>query len=267
MERYRVQPGSAVELASIDPRDTSAFSGGKEEARTELKRLRKRLTELQHVLWADGRHGVLIVLQAMDCGGKDGTIRRVLRGVNPQGVRVMGFGVPSEEELAHDYLWRVHPHAPKAGEVAVFNRSHYEDVLVVRVMDLAPSDIWARRYDHIVGFEQLLTDEGTTIVKLMLHISREEQAERLRARLEDPQKRWKYNASDLEHRARWDDYMAAYEEALRRTSTADAPWYVVPADRKWYRDLVVARILVAALERLELRYPQPVEALEAVAVL
>jgi len=217
--------------------------------------MHKRLAELQQLLWADGTRAVLVVIQAMDTGGKDGTIRKVFSGVNPQGVDVTGFGVPSSEELSHDYLWRVHRRAPAKGRIGIFNRSHYEDVLVVRVNDLVPQERWERRYDHIVDFERLLTDEGTAVVKIMLHISQDEQRERLQARLADPAKNYKFNPGDLDVRKQWDDYMEAYEEALVRTSSETAPWFVVPADRKWYRNLVVSQILIDTLEGMDLQYP------------
>ena len=266
MERYRVAPGSAVDLASVDPRATAEFSEGKQAGKKELVRLTTRLAELQHVMWAEGKHRLLVVLQAMDSGGKDGTIRRVFGPVNPQGVRVANFKAPSARELAHDYLWRIHRHTPGAGEIAVFNRSHYEDVLIVRVLDLVPEARWERRYEHIRAFEQLLADEGTTIVKFYLHISKDEQRERLQARLDDPTKNWKFNAGDLDHRALWDDYMKAFEAVLERTSTERAPWYVVPADRKWYRNLVVAQTLIETLERLDMKYPDPEPGLDQIVI-
>jgi PPK2 family polyphosphate:nucleotide phosphotransferase len=209
---------------------------------------------------------LLVVLQAMDSGGKDGTIRRVFEGVNPQGVRVANFKAPTSSELAHDYLWRVHQKVPATGEIVIFNRSHYEDVLVVRVMGLVPEDRWQRRYDHINAFEKILADEGTTILKFYLHISKEEQAERFQARLDNPKKRWKFNAADLDHRRRWGDYMAAFEAVLSRTSAAHAPWFVVPANHKWYRDLVIAETLVDTLEGLDLRYPSPEPGIEEIVV-
>jgi PPK2 family polyphosphate:nucleotide phosphotransferase len=218
------------------------------------------------LLWADGRRSVLVVIQAMDTGGKDGAIRKVFEGVNPQGVRVANFKAPTERELAHDYLWRVHQQAPRDGEIAVFNRSHYEDVLVVRVLGLAPEQVWRKRYDHIADFERMLVDEGTTIVKFYLNISKEEQAERLQARLDDPTKRWKFNAGDLDHRELWHDYMAAFEEAVSHTSTADAPWYVVPANKKWYRDIVIATTLVETLRNLDLSYPEADEGLDDIVI-
>jgi PPK2 family polyphosphate:nucleotide phosphotransferase len=193
----------------------------------------------------------------MDTGGKDSTIRKVFSGVNPQGVDVHGFGVPTELELAHDYLWRVHARTPADGRIGIFNRSHYEDVLVVRVLNLVPEARWSKRYDHIRGFEQTLVDEGTAIVKIMLHISKDEQKERLEARLADPSKLYKFNPSDLDTRDLWNDYMVAYQDAIAATSTRAAPWFVVPADRKWYRNLAVSRILIDAIEGLDLQFPEP----------
>jgi PPK2 family polyphosphate:nucleotide phosphotransferase len=231
-----------------------------------LKELNDRLEELQELLYAEAKHKILIVLQAMDSGGKDGTIRHVFDGTNPQGVKVASFKKPTDTELAHDYLWRVHRHTPGSGEIAIFNRSHYEDVLVVRVHNLVPEEVWNRRYDHINAFEQMLADEGTTIIKLYLHISKGEQKERLQARLDEPHKQWKFAKGDLAERARWDDYTAAFEAVLSRTSTTSAPWYVIPADRKWYRNLVVSRILVDTLEKLEMSYPEPEEDLEGIVI-
>jgi PPK2 family polyphosphate:nucleotide phosphotransferase len=257
-ERYRVEPGRAVDITEWDPDDQSAFGDvDKHTSKKVLKALHRRLAELQHVFWADGSRGLLVVLQAMDTGGKDGTIRKVFSGVNPQGVDVHGFGVPSKEELAHDYLWRVHMQAPQRGRIAIHNRSHYEDVLVVRVEGLVPEQRWSKRYDHIRAFEQLLSDEGTAVVKLFLNISKDEQRKRLQSRLDDPTKRWKFNPADLETRGKWDAYMAAYQDAIFRTATATAPWYIVPANQKWYRNLVVASILVETLQRLNPQYPDP----------
>lgn len=258
IDRYRVTPGSRPDLSRIDPRDKGLYPQlDKESSGVELQRLNRRLADLQRLLWADGSRAVLLVLQAMDTGGKDGTIRKVFTGVNPQGVDVVGFGVPSERELGHDYLWRVHRSTPSRGRIAIFNRSHYEDVLVVRVENLVPEDRWRPRYRHIREFERLLTDEGTVIRKVMLHISKDEQRERLQARLDDPAKAYKFNPSDLASRRRWDDYMEAYEDALAETSTDDAPWFVVPADRKWHRNLAVAQIVIDAIESLALSYPEP----------
>jgi PPK2 family polyphosphate:nucleotide phosphotransferase len=256
MDRYRIAPGAKVDLAKHDP-SAHHLAENKATALAETAKLHARLCDLQEMLYAEDRHRLLVVLQAMDTGGKDGVVRHIFRGFNPAGVRVVSFKAPSEDELARDYLWRVHQNVPKRREVVVFNRSHYEDVLVVRVHDLVPEKVWRRRYDQIVGFEHLLVDEGTTIVKLFLHISKDEQRKRLEARLADATKRWKFNLGDLEERKRWDDYQAAYAEAIASTSTASAPWYVIPSNRKWYRDLVVARLLVETLERLKVSYPEP----------
>ncbi len=266
MDRYRIAPGTRPDLSAIDAADTSGFSGGKAEGRAELERLVGRLAQLQHLLWAEDKHKLLIVLQAMDSGGKDGTIRRVFGGVNPQGVKVTSFKAPTDQELARDYLWRVHRHTPGNGEIAVFNRSHYEDVLIVRVLDLVPEVRWQRRYQHIADFERLLADEGTTILKFYLHISKEEQKERFQERLDDPTKNWKFNPGDLDHRARWEDYMAAFEEVFARTSTDQAPWYVVPADKKWYRNIVIARTIIETLEGLNMQYPEPEMDLEGIEI-
>ncbi len=252
---YLVTPGTEANLGSRDPRSNAGFDGGKVEGKAALRPLNARLAELQSRLWAESKQKLLVVLQAMDTGGKDGTIRSVFKGVNPQGVRVWGFGVPTDWELAHDYLWRIHLRTPENGGIAIFNRSHYEDVLVVRVKGLAPEERWRKRYGHIVEFERLLADEGTAVVKLFLHISKGEQKARLEARLQEPDKRWKFNEGDLEDRKQWNDFALAYEEALSQTSTGHAPWYVVPADRKWYRNLVVASILIETLENMDPRFP------------
>ena len=244
-----------VKLDEIDPQDTIEWNGEREEAETLTLELNERLEALQELLYAEGKHKVLFVLQAMDAGGKDGTIRHVLDGVNPAGVKVAAFKAPSKKELAHDYLWRIHDQAPGKGEMVVFNRSHYEDVLIVRVMGFAPKDVWSKRYDHIKNFEQMLADEGTTIVKVMLHIDKDEQRERLQDRLDKPHKNWKFDSGDLIHREKWGDYMEAFEDAMAKTSTKDAPWYVVPANRKWYRNLAISEILVQTLEALNMEFP------------
>lgn len=257
LDRYRTPVAT---LDSVDPDDTGPYPkdrDGKHAARRDLKALVARLSVLQRLLYADGRFSLLVVLQALDAGGKDGTIRRVFSGINPQGVRVTGFKAPTELELAHDFLWRVHRAAPGRGMIGVFNRSHYEDVLVVRVEGLVPEATWRRRYDHIDAFERLLHDEGTRIVKVFLHIDREEQAERLRRRIDDPQRNWKFDARDLHTRSRWEDYRAAFAEAFAHTGEAPHPWLIVPANRKWYRNVVVATALVAALEALPLAWPRP----------
>ncbi len=258
IDRFRVRPGSRPKLDDLDTRATPFWGEddeAKEQARARLLELNDELEALQELLWAQGRERVLVVLQAMDAGGKDGTIRRVFEGVDPSGVKVASFKRPTDEELAHDYLWRVHRHVPGDGELVIFNRSHYEDVLVVRVMDLVPKSRWKKRYEHIRAFEQMLADEGTTIVKLFLHISRDEQRERLQDRLDQPDKNWKFEAGDLVPRAHWDDYQEAFEDALAETSTDDAPWYIIPADRKWYRNLVVSEILIQTLQGLDMTYP------------
>lgn len=266
IDPYRVRPGSTVDLDAIDARDTGSFSGGKKAGRHLHAQMNDRLSELQEKFYADGRHRLLLVLQAIDAGGKDGTIRNVFQGVNPAGVRMAAFKQPTHQELARDYLWRVHQQVPKNGEITVFNRSHYEDVLVVRVKDLVPEDTWSKRYAHINDFERLLTDEGTTIVKVYLHISKEEQLERLQARLDDPSKHWKFSLGDLDDRRLWDDYRNAFEDMLERTSQDNAPWYVVPADRKWFRDLVVTSILITTLESLDLEYPTNTDDLSNVVI-
>lgn len=265
-ERFRIRPGTKVDLSDHDPDDISIFDGNKHDGHEESARLNERLERLQEILYAEGRHRVLVVLQAMDTGGKDGVIRRVFEGVNPQGVKVKSFKRPTPAELAHDYLWRVHPHVPGDGEIAIFNRSHYEDVLVVRVHGLVPRERWSRRYAQINAFERLLADEGTTIVKFFLNISKDEQRERLQARLDDPDKHWKFSLGDLEERKLWDKYQRAYRDVLTKTSTDWAPWYVVPSDRKWFRDLVISTVLVKTLEGLDLDFPPAADDLTGVVV-
>ncbi len=254
--RWRVAPRTRPHLAEIDTRATAGAPGDKDATKLASAELVTELAELQNRLWAEHRRSLLVVLQAMDAGGKDGTIRKVFTGVNPQGVKVVSFKAPSPEELAHDFLWRIHANTPGHGEIGVFNRSHYEDVLIVRVNELVPEDVWRHRYGIIRDFEESLTAAGTTVVKLFLHISKDEQAERFRARLDDPTKRWKFAKADLDVRERWDDYQEAYADALGETSTEDAPWYVIPAGRKWYRDWAVLQVLVGALRDLDPQYPE-----------
>ena len=230
-EKCRIPPKSKINLKDFDPNDTSLFDGGKKEAKAAMVELNQKLSELQELLYAEGKHKLLIILQAMDTGGKDGTIRSVFEGVNPQGVKVASFKTPTALELSHDYLWRIHQHTPARGEVVIFNRSQYEDVLVVRVHSLVPEEVWSKRYEHINAFERMLCDEGTTILKFYLHIDLKEQAKRFLARVEDPTKQWKFNPGDLSERERWHEYMHAYEDMLNRTSTAWAPWYVIPANK------------------------------------
>jgi PPK2 family polyphosphate:nucleotide phosphotransferase len=255
-QSFLVPPNGRISLADYDP-DYHGDYRTKGDTKAELKQSTKRLQELQEVLWAEDKHALLIVLQAMDAGGKDGTIKHVMRGVNPQGCQVTSFKVPTKRELAHDYLWRIHKAVPGRGYIGIFNRSHYEDVLVVRVHNLVPEAVWQTRYEQINHFEKLLADTGTTILKFFLYISREEQKERFEARLDDPSKNWKFSAGDVKERAYWDDYMLAYEEALSRCSTPWAPWYVIPANRKWYRNLAISQIIVETLEKLDMRFPPP----------
>ena len=266
MDKYRVKPGQKLDLSKIDPADTSEFNGDKDDAKGALKKLVARLDALQDVLYAQQKHKLLVVLQATDTGGKDGAVRDVFSGANPQGINVVGFKVPTPEEMAHDFLWRIHKQTPRTGEIKIFNRSHYEDVLVARVHKLVPEKVWRQRYDHIAQFEKLLADEGTTILKFYLHIDKAEQKERLEARLADPNKHWKFNVGDLEERKLWSQYVKAYEEAISKTSMAYAPWYVVPSNKKWYRNLVIATAVVNALEGLKMSYPESKEDLSKVVV-
>jgi len=263
---YKVAPGADVHIAGIDTRAMGNFDAGKEAGKQLLRILTKRLATLQEVFYAQSKHRLLIVLQAMDTAGKDGVIAHVFDAVNPQGVEVASFKAPTPFELAHDYLWRIHPYVPANGEIVVFNRSHYEDVLVVRVHDLVPKEEWKRRYDQINAFEKMLTEEGTTLLKFYLHIDKEEQKQRLQARLDKPEKNWKFNVDDLSERKFWDDYMTAYEEAINRTSTEYAPWYIVPSGRKWYRNLVVAQTIVQTIETLHPTFPQPKKPLKDIKI-
>ncbi len=249
-------PGERIVIEDFDPAETGDFAR-KRDAREATRANLDRLRELHNRLYASADKGLLIVLQAMDTAGKDGTIKHVLGAFNPQGVRVNSFKVPTAEELAHDFLWRIHRVTPARGEIAIFNRSHFEDVLVVRVKNIVPESVWSERFDQINQFERLLADSGITIVKIFLNISSDEQAERLRERQINPEKQWKFSPGDLADRELWPDYMKAYEDALTRCNTDWAPWYVVPANRKWYRNLVVSEILVQTLEGMNLQYPDP----------
>ena len=262
-KRYLVKPGQDINLAEWDPAKTPAWKGDKDSALEQVGKINAELETLQELLFAEGKRKLLIVLQGMDTSGKDGVIRRVFEGVNPQGVRVAAFKVPTAPELARDYLWRVHQQVPGRGEMVIFNRSHYEDVLVVRVHNLVSDAQWKRRYAQINAFERLLAEEGTTILKFFLHIGQEEQRERLLARLDEPDKRWKFNPGDLKERELWEEYQKAYEDVLSKTSTDCAPWIIVPANKKWYRDLVIAAALVDTLKDLKMEYPQPAEDLES----
>lgn len=256
MKSFRLQPGHKINLQDLNPSSHEGFDS-KDDGLAAAQDLVQQLENLQELLYAQHKHKVLVVLQAMDTGGKDGTIHKVFEGVNPQGVRVASFKAPTPIEVDHDYLWRIHQQTPGKGELMIFNRSHYEDVLVVRVHKLVPPEVWEARYEQINNFEKMLAQEGTLILKFFLNISRDEQKQRLRARLEDKTKTWKYNPADLQERALWDEYMRAYEDMLNKTTTDYAPWYVVPADHKWYRDWVVADSLVKALKDLDMQYPQP----------
>lgn len=251
----RIPPDSRISLSEWNPDDDDIIDGKKSAARERLDADRARLESLQELLYAEGKHRLLVVLQAMDTAGKDSTIRHVFQGVDPLGVRVANFKAPTTHELAHDYLWRVHQKVPAAGEIVIFNRSHYEDVLITRVNGWIDDDECARRYRHINEFERMLAETGTTILKFYLNISKDEQKKRLEARRDTPEKQWKFQPADLSVRAQWDDYMRVYEDALSATSTAHAPWHVIPANSKLARNLTVSRILIDTLESLDMRYP------------
>ncbi len=253
---HKIAPGTTVKLSEIQS-DGKKLHNNRDKAEEEFKELRKEFRELQRKFYAEDKHKLLIVFQAMDAGGKDGTIRAITQGVNPQGVQVTSFKVPSKRELAHDFLWRVHKAVPDRGMIGIFNRSHYEDVLVVRVDNIVPEEVWRPRYEHINNFEKLLTDTGTAIIKIYLHISKEEQRERFQERVDIPRKNWKFSFGDLEKRKQWDDYMAAYEEMIEKTATEYAPWYIIPANQNWYRNLAIERIIVQTLRDLDPQYPSP----------
>jgi len=257
--KFRIKPGAKVDLAKRDPADKSAVPGNKAERLTKLAELSNRIDALQDLLYAEKKQKVLVVLQGMDTAGKDGTIRHVFNSVDPLGVRAVSFRAPAGEELEHDFLWRVHRQVPRLGEVAIFNRSHYEDVLIVRVHEWIDMDECKRRYQHINDFERMLAENGMTILKFFLHISRDEQKRRLQERIDDPDKHWKFNPGDLRERKLWDDYMKAYEDALEATSTDCANWYVVPSDSKSTRNLIISSILIEQLEALKMKYPKPAE--------
>lgn len=253
--RYRIKPKSRVRLADFDSNDDGGLD--KEAGAAEFAGLSERLVELQELLYAEHKRGVLVVLQAMDAAGKDSTIRSVFGPVNPQGCRTISFKAPTETERNHDFLWRIHRHAPPHGHLHIFNRSHYEDVLAARVKKLVEKKQWKSRYEHINAFERLLVDDGAVIVKFFLHISKAYQKEQFEERLAEPHKRWKFNPGDLDDRALWNEYQSAYEDALSKCSPPHAPWYVVPAERKWFRNLLITRVLVETLEGLKMKYPSP----------
>ncbi len=257
MKKYMVKPGEKIKLDKTDAGDKSLFPDGKKEALKEMVKIKESLDTLQELLYAEHKHKLLVVLQGMDTAGKDGTIRHVFDGMNPQGVDVACFKKPSEEAADHDYLWRIHQHTPKKGEIMIFNRSHYEDVLVVRVHDIFPKRVWSKRFDHIKNFEKMLADEGTTILKFFLHIDKDEQRERIQARIDTPDKHWKLSVNDIPERKLWDKYQEAYEDAINKTSAEHAPWYVIPANHKWYRNYVISSIMLETLKGLKMKYPQP----------
>ena len=254
-DKLRVPPGRPVHLADWDPGDTLGFKKG-EASQTALAKSMARLDELQYVMFAEHQRALLVVLQGMDGSGKDGTIRHVMTGLNPQGCRVTAFKTPSADEADRDFLWRVHREVPRRGDIAIFNRSHYEDVLIARVRKLVPQEVWSRRYDRINQFEELLCESGVNVVKFFLHISKEEQKERFEERLRDPTKQWKLSAADFAERKLWNKYEAAYEDALTRCSSPTAPWYIVPADKKWFRNLAISHLLVETLDALDMRFPK-----------
>ena len=254
-KRFMVAPHTRLKLGEFDPDDTAGFEKG-DKAHARLEKNITRMEDLQYRLYAESRRALLIILQGMDAGGKDGTVRHVMSGLNPQGCRVTSFKVPSAEEAGHDFLWRIHRAVPAHGEIGIFNRSHYEDVLVVRVHQLVPKSVWSARYDQINAFEKLLTENGVTILKFFLHISKQEQKERLEARLEDSSRNWKISPADLKERERWGDYVKAYETVLSRCSTPAIPWFVIPSNKKWFRNLAVSQIIVETLERMNPKFPK-----------
>lgn len=255
---YLVKPEKKLKLTTFNPNDTGKFPDneeGKLAAQDLLEKQIEKLAQLQNLLYADGSKALLVVLQALDAAGKDSTIRKVFSGINPQGVKVSSFKAPTPEELEHDFLWRIHKVVPRKGMIGVFNRSHYEDVLVVRVKNFAPKKVWSKRFKQINNFEETLNESGTKLVKFYLHIDKEEQKERFQERLEDPEKNWKFNPGDLQDRELWDAYQKAFEDVFNKCSTPDAPWYIIPANKKWYRNVLIAQILIEALESMKLSYP------------
>lgn len=264
LDELKVEPGSKARIAKRDPGDRLGLDKAKGEKR--LASLVERIDALQYRLYAEDRHSVLLVLQGLDASGKDGVVRRVFEGVNPMGVSVTSFKAPVGVELQHDYLWRIHAALPRRGTVGVFNRSHYEDVVAVRMYGIAPEKVWRPRYEHIRCFERMLVDEGTTVLKVFLNVSRDEQRKRFQERIDDPEKRWKFRRDDLKVRERFDDWIAAWEDALTETSTEWSPWYVVPADHNWVKALAVAELLAGALEHLDPQLPEPEEGLEGLVI-
>jgi len=257
MKIFRAKPGSKIKLADLDPDGEPELAGDKEAGMLQMESIRADISKLQRMLYAERKHRLLIILQGLDGSGKDGTVRNVFSGLDPHGLRVVSFKSPTREELDRDYLWRIHREVPVKGEIVVFNRSHYEDLIAVSVKDLMPKAVWEKRYDHIVNFERLLTDEGTTILKFFLHISREEQRRRLQARLANPEKHWKFHPDDVADRKLWPDFISACEETIQRTGSDNAPWHIIPANRKWYRNIAIATTVRETLARLELKFPPP----------
>lgn len=265
MNTHKLKPGEPIRLNDINPNGKD-FHPDRDAAEEEFRNLRDEFIEFQRALYAEDKHKLLIVFQAMDAGGKDSAIRKAFKGVNPQGVKVTSFKAPSKEELQHDFLWRIHKAVPSKGMIGVFNRSHYEDVLIVRVDNIVPESVWRPRYQLIKNFENLLCTTGTTILKFYLHIDKDEQKERFQDRVDEPDKNWKFSFEDLEKRKQWDDYMAAYEEMLNETTTDYAPWYVIPANQKWYRNVAMMRVIVGTMRQLDPQYPSPEGDLSGVVV-
>lgn len=259
MTMWRIKPGTQVDLTQVPTKSLEGAPGDRDAAAAAMRDLHVEMAGYQERLWAESGQSLLVVLQAMDTAGKDSTIKNVFTGVNPQGVHVKSFRAPNSTEREHDFLWRIHRAAPANGDIVVFNRSHYEEVLVVRVKSLVPDNVWRARYELINSFERQLAHGGTRIIKFFLHISKDEQAKRLQARLDDPDKRWKFNPDDLTERARWEDYQVAYQEAISNTSTAESPWHVIPSDRKWYRNWAVGRTIADTLKDMDPQYPDPAE--------
>ena len=266
-KQFLVKPNSPISLSDFDANGKHYYEGDKAVAKQKVTALNERVEALQELMYAEGKRKLLVVLQGMDTSGKDSTIRYVFEGVNPQGVKVASFKVPTSIERAHDYLWRVHQKTPGSGEITIFNRSHYEDVLVVRVHELVPENQWSKRYEHICNFEKQLADEGTRILKFFLHVDQDEQKKRLLERRDTPHKQWKFSTGDLKERALWKDYHTAYEDALNKTSTPWAPWYVIPANQKWFRNLVISSILVDTLEDFEMKFPAAEAGVENIEVI
>ncbi|HSH03990.1 MAG TPA: polyphosphate kinase 2 family protein [Anaerolineae bacterium] len=262
---HRLTPNQPLKLDDIDPDGKEIFDD-RDRAEAEFEQMRDQIIELQYRLYAENKQSLLIVFQAMDAGGKDGAIRHLTKGINPQGVHVASFKAPSKEELAHDFLWRIHQQTPAKGKIGIFNRSHYEDVLIVRVDNLVPETVWRPRYQHINNFERLLHDNGTRILKFYLHISKKEQKERFQSRLDEPHKNWKFAREDLNKRQQWTDYMVAYEEMLNQCTTDYAPWYVIPADQKWYRNYAIAKIVLNTLQEMNPQYPPPEDNLDQIVI-